>query len=483
VSPCAKSASAPIHPRKAIQPFLEAAKLCPQLLGPCQQLLAAMGHLSLLPSCMSPVIPVGQRFEPGESVLGFNLVAQGSDEFGVVGVLTGRLLTLMLEGSDQADDAEPGEESGQRVVGKVVGLRKEGVDEKAGNDDSAAGEEYSSGRIHVLYWLMGWRDAGPHWHTRDSAVFNRPGALFSEIFVDTTQGPNRNALANAANPIFVCAIRMRLLTSICPLWSFDQRNWPEFIGSATLVQFGEAHFLLSCAHVSDNAAGREIYFPGSNGLSRLSGSGRITNPPPGRSRDADRGDVIFLKLTNDTADAMRHFYEFATADKMAVGSAAVSTNYTFAGYPEHLSRPRGRNVLRPEVSALTAGAWSQEDSDALALSPLTHVGIRLGGTPLLDARGRQTNMPQYNGISGGAVIAFAHEHAADRSVEPKLVGLCMECPPERPNVMLGVRLVAALDGIRARHPELASVIPSDSSVEAVWERQQGVPGQSAQSDN
>src|ERR1017187_4565235 len=216
---------------------------------------------------------------------------------------------------------------------------------------------------------------------------------------------------------------MSLLNAICPLWSLDERDWPEFIGSSTLLRFGDAHFLITCAHVMDNARQREVFFIGNGTLVRLSGRGRITNPPPGGTRETDRGDSSFLHLTKETAQAMQDSYHFATAYEMAVGqAAATSTNYTFIGYPENLARPRGRGVLRPEERSLTAGAMTDADFSILNLSPLTHVGVRLGGGPLTDLARRPANLPVLNGISGGPVLMHFHEAVQNPTVVPRLVG-------------------------------------------------------------
>jgi hypothetical protein len=58
-----------------------------------------------------------------------------------------------------------------------------------------------------------------------------------------------------------------------------------------------------------------------------------------------------------------------------------------------------------------------------------------------------------------------YESQTNPSVSAKLVGLCMENPPERPNILLGVRLSPALEGIRDRHPELSHLIPRDPDVD------------------
>jgi hypothetical protein len=194
---------------------------------------------------------------------------------------------------------------------------------------------------------------------------------------------------------------MSLLNAICPLWILGNQNRPDFVGSSTLLRFGDGHFLVSCAHVADNIDSREVVFIAGETLKRVSGQGRISNLQPGEARQKDRVDSFFIRLSEETAAAMREFYHFASPDEIALGqTTTASTNYTFMGSPMKLAQLRGR-VLKPEERSLTAAAMTDEDYAALKLTRFTHVGIRLNGGRLVDLSNRRTNLSQLNGISGG----------------------------------------------------------------------------------
>lgn len=264
---------------------------------------------------------------------------------------------------------------------------------------------------------------------------------------------------------------MSLLHAICPLWSFDDRDWPDYLGSSTLLKLGDASFLVTCAHVIDNAQGRDIFFGGLDGLTPLGGEGRITRLQEGQQRATDRSDTCFLRLTDETVTAMGDRYHFITTNDLALGLHATrTTNFTFAGYPRTQARPRGRAPLRPERQLVTAGVVSDDDLIALGFSGRTHVGIRLGGGRLIQ-NGQPTSLPDLNGMSGGTVLMHLLESERDSAVRPRLVGLCMEIPPTRSDVFVGVRITAALEGIRDRFPELSRHIPHDPDVDIIVNHQ------------
>jgi hypothetical protein len=256
---------------------------------------------------------------------------------------------------------------------------------------------------------------------------------------------------------------MAVLNAVCPLLQFDN-HWPEFIGSGIFMGVGPSLLVASCAHVYDLANGGAIHTRGADGQStELVGIGRVTSIPAGSNREADRADCFYLKLNEDTVERLGNTFARIGPNQISFDRIAVA--YTFAGFSRRLAGPRGRGAFHAQVETLTGGAATEGQLAALGLSSASHIGIRLGGGPLTDERGRTlTAAPRLNGISGGPVMVGFDPQSPTPDAAAMVVGLCMEVPPEAPDLMLGVRISAIIEGVRTQFPELSPDLPRDPGV-------------------
>jgi hypothetical protein len=258
------------------------------------------------------------------------------------------------------------------------------------------------------------------------------------------------------------------LRSLCPLFTTDNAGWPESIGTGILLAIGEANFVVTTAHVFDliNGDVSNLCSFVRGELGQLRGSGSITPLPASGDRTHDRADTAFLRLLPDVAEGLAEQLNFWPITEVALGlEDAHDTHYTFSGYPNRDSGSRGRGLVRSNPLPITAGAYTDSDYKLVGLDQRTHVGIKLEGAPLKNESDIVRENPDFsrilNGLSGGAVWKNWYRRGIGEPVTPKLVGLCMELPPEYPKSFLGVRIALALEGIRTRFPELSAHIPFD----------------------
>ena len=96
--------------------------------------------------------------------------------------------------------------------------------------------------------------------------------------------------------------------SLCPIYAASERDRPELIGSATLLDFGKARFLVTAAHVHDWYTNHqvEIYsFGVVDGRARdvtLPQPFIKTNLPASGRREDDKLDFAFVRLEDPLAD-------------------------------------------------------------------------------------------------------------------------------------------------------------------------------------
>ena len=270
-----------------------------------------------------------------------------------------------------------------------------------------------------------------------------------------------------------------LLRAICPLFILDDRGWPVPIGTGVLLAIVDARLVLTSAHVVDLIPPAEVLTAYSfvwGKLAALRGDGSFTKLPASGNREEDRADLAFFRLLPEIADGLTQQLAFWPVEHVAVGLDAVrDTHYTFSGYPHRDSGPRGKDVIRADPLPLTAGAYADADYERVGVNSRTHIGIRLEGGPLLNENGQlHSKHPNLysicNGMSGGAVWKGYKRMLDGEAVTPKLVGLCMELPPQYPESFLGVRMTPVLEGIRARFPDLTVHIPHDPDLEVVSRR-------------
>lgn len=256
---------------------------------------------------------------------------------------------------------------------------------------------------------------------------------------------------------------------ICPLWEATDRDRPKLAGTATLLDFGKARFLVTAAHVIDHDKRSVIqpYFFDGSKLAELPPGFVHTPMPASGTREDDRIDIAFLRLDNATADLLAltfYFLPFGCID--AGDKISPSRHYMFTGYPKsrsHLFSPRDHK-MRAKAHSFTGHTLAPKAIRGMGFDPDMHVVVNFKRNEMTDETGKVVTAPDPDGISGGAVWYGD----GDRSNWPTgeglhLVGIGIANPSEH-SALIGTRIHFLLESIRARHPELSEFLPRRQGV-------------------
>src|SRR5580693_7776264 len=125
------------------------------------------------------------------------------------------------------------------------------------------------------------------------------------------------------------------INCVCPIYAGSDRGRANLIGTATLLDFGKARFLVTAAHVHDEfIENNATLYAGTSGpLLELPQPFQSTVAPNGK-RANDRLDFAFVRLPNLLADKIgkgRFFLPFGLID--VNDSFKPRARYMFTGFP------------------------------------------------------------------------------------------------------------------------------------------------------
>jgi hypothetical protein len=199
-----------------------------------------------------------------------------------------------------------------------------------------------------------------------------------------------------------------LLDSVFPIFVAADVDGPlEQIGSGVAVAVGDDLFALTAAHVTDRSKDGVLFMPGVEGITPVSGGLAFTELPNGDSRQSDRGDMAYYRLSKHLRASLDPSIKPVAIDQLLL-TDSVETGYlfTFVGYPWRKARRRGQTHEGERVT-YTGHALPPAIYNRLGYSRLANVLIRMRRDKTYSTlyKSRAT-APHPQGISGGAVIAW-----------------------------------------------------------------------------
>jgi hypothetical protein len=143
----------------------------------------------------------------------------------------------------------------------------------------------------------------------------------------------------------------RLSRHVVGIFHEGRQGRPELHGSGFLVSSSGGSFLISAAHVLDplQSGTRLFFYAGPDIIRELAGSVRVTNPPPGKDRKADRNDVGVLRLQEPASPPDRPINKTALPLSALMPRALPrrGKEYLVTGFPASKSNfiPFAKSVL------------------------------------------------------------------------------------------------------------------------------------------
>jgi hypothetical protein len=258
----------------------------------------------------------------------------------------------------------------------------------------------------------------------------------------------------------IAVIGDRTIDPTSPVYIDTGKARPEAAGSAILLRVGEAHFVLTAAHVLDLTAKADVYIGGTRLLAL--GGRYITSPlPRDGQRDNDRIDIAIFPLTPEQVAALGDavFVEVgATAPGHVTDPTPRSGSYYLvAGYPlSKQPKTIPDTILKAQPVYLAAKALPAENISEMGLDPRNHILLEFDREAVWAPGGTRT-APAPTGMSGGGI--WVVDGLLTPTPKPEvLVAIATEWDRDAKTI-LGTRIGLCFDAIGDHHPGLKPLLP------------------------
>jgi hypothetical protein len=242
--------------------------------------------------------------------------------------------------------------------------------------------------------------------------------------------------------------------AVCPIFR-DLKSGIEQFGSGVLVRIGDAHFLLTVAHVMDEIETGVLMIPSKSGFIPLSGLVAGSKLPESGFRKDDRYDIAYVRLDAEVVSEIHDDFLFLNADDSdAFDETASKDAYTIIGYPARRSGTEG-NIAYTDQFSLSGEGVADSRYGLLGCNPRHHILVQCRRNRTVrysDMRRQQFPLPE--GLSGGGVFAWDKDLPKLSALkQPKLIGILTEYHRQK-NVFVGTRLGCYLTVIHQADPTL-----------------------------
>jgi hypothetical protein len=192
----------------------------------------------------------------------------------------------------------------------------------------------------------------------------------------------------------------RLETHVTPVFHVDDDARLQPAGSGVFARLGDRAYLISAAHVLDHCD-EGVFVPTRTGpIEPLDNPTIVTGRPPGTSREDDRFDVGFVRLTPSEADDIG--WE-RMVDLEAGGEPMLieTTFFAVLGYPlrDHLATG---GVMRGALTSFTTGLADDVAHQWAGLDERSHLLLRFARRDIATKKSHGAP-PDMTGLSGGGV--------------------------------------------------------------------------------
>jgi hypothetical protein len=198
-----------------------------------------------------------------------------------------------------------------------------------------------------------------------------------------------------------------------PIYRNDERDRPEQVGSCFIVHSGAHHYLVSAAHVLEEA--RELYFyiapSQTRKLSGLLALSRWTG-----NREKDPIDVGVIRLTKEGLPPYRDLKKVAVLPSYLRpnDSPRDGKQYAIVGYPETKNRAdTATRTVNAKAYSYRNRALAENLYATHGLSAATNIVLPLRPKKSFDSEGKHTHFPKPQGMSGSPIWLLFDDEATD----------------------------------------------------------------------
>ena len=247
-----------------------------------------------------------------------------------------------------------------------------------------------------------------------------------------------------------------------PLYLRDNDR-PWLCGTGFIVKADAAHYLVSAAHVLDDAKEKGLFFYSEPSRPRFV-AGPLRRSSNRDNRATDPFDIVVVKLADGEMPPYR------AVDKHAVPLSwlrpgrvpRAGRTYLIIGFPQSQARVSSATQEVNVVSyAYHAASVDESRYDLLGLSAGTHVAIHLDLEVGFDPEGKHRNFPKPKGISGAPMFELWGHDEDDPSIFP-VVAVGIEYRKNE-RAMVGTDVAVVLDMIQTFDSDSPSHPTADAS--------------------
>lgn len=199
-------------------------------------------------------------------------------------------------------------------------------------------------------------------------------------------------------------VGQQFFSAVRPCFVLDDINQPVAVGSCFFLQLDGSRYLLTAAHVLDEAENNQVYVSAGSGFELLTGLFGVTEKPGG-DRNNDYYDFAFVELSDAQCDNLGAT-SFITESMISHNrSDKERRGYMALGFPEQMQ------LTNYDVRRIFTEAWTyvgfhrpnQALNESLGISGEQHFAIRFDQR-VKTFKGAERDAPNPKGTSGGILI-------------------------------------------------------------------------------
>jgi hypothetical protein len=241
--------------------------------------------------------------------------------------------------------------------------------------------------------------------------------------------------------------------AVLPVYGTDRNGKPTHVGTCFLVEIDCKRYLITAAHVLDNAKKTSLWVGGIDKLKAIEGDSWSTVPPSG-GREEDHFDFAWLQIDEAFFASLGDVLTIKEEDIAKRPASYKGRVYLCLGYPRSKNKkvnPK-TNALRPKRASYFS-TW-QEMTDLykdLGASGDYHIAISRRSQSR-DDEGRIVNSFGPRGLSGGPLIDLGGmvsmpEIATGITNPPKIAGVLI-AHDKKHEAILSVKIEIVVESIK-----------------------------------
>ena len=238
-------------------------------------------------------------------------------------------------------------------------------------------------------------------------------------------------------------------SAVC-VYGLDNRDEIEAVGTATLIQVGDARFAVSAKHLLERMREGELAI-GAEALVAIGNQRWFST-----TGSDDRFDLAFVRLTDEQVADMGDCL-FIAPEEMDLSekpdlTRPTGSKYYVLGYPWRMNDRRRNEPIKPHsllISTLPASANAYSNH---AVEMASHLLLELDRKNMSNRDGPTTS-PKLHGMSGCGIWS-APRNLETPSGRERLLAILTEHHGGSDKVIVATRIGVFLDGVRRSYPEL-----------------------------